>query len=165
MRKLRNLKSRRKNTWTDLRVVVKNICEEYNISDDDFNTINIHEWKEIEEKIWNKFSSNSHSGWLWNGLNCPVEAIQIDYNSTFSLTDILPLDEKVWILLGETINNGTKYWCFEGDAKTADILFWESISSEMIISSKKLEWLLTVDHSDVVVGTGILMDKISKLKN
>ena len=164
MRKLRQVKSKRKNTWTDLRIEIQQLCERLNISSNDFKPININDWEKIEKSIWDKFSTYPPSNWIWNSLNCPSESAPINYQ-TFNLNHIIPTKEKVWYILEETVNEKSKFWCYEGTVEAVNNLFLgSSFSNEVIIVSKKLKWLLTIDHHDNITGTGELMKEVVKLK-
>ena len=160
----RHIKSRRKRTWTDLRVEMKKLCEQLNIQEDEFSEVNIKEWDEIKFKIWTRYSSIKSSTWIWETLIDDYSAIPVNYE-TLDLESILGSTEKVWFLLDETVNERTKFWIYEGTIKAFNKIFWESeYIDEILIVSKKYEWILIINHHDIMIGTGKMKDQIEELK-
>ncbi|MGD1891484.1 MAG: DUF6756 family protein [Cyclobacteriaceae bacterium] len=164
MNKTRHLKSKRKRTWTDLRVEVKKLCVQLDISSEEFSEVNINLWKEIESKVWTRFSSSKNSRWIWETLVDSYAATPINYK-TFRLEELIDSSEKVWFLLDETVNEQTKFWIYEGTIKAFEKIFWESVwIDEILIVSKKYEWILIINHHDIMIGTGKLKDRIKQMK-
>ncbi|NLR95089.1 hypothetical protein HGP29_28070 [Flammeovirga sp. SR4] len=165
MNKDRHIKSKRKRTWTDLRVEIKKLCEQLNLSKDEFSEVNIKEWKEIESKIWTRFTSIKNSRWIWETLVDDYSAIPVNYK-TLDLESLFDSSEKVWFLLGESVNGQTKFWNYDGTIKAFNKIFWESSrTDEILIVSKKYEWILIINHHDIMIGTGKMKDQIEKLKS
>ena len=165
MNKNRYIKSKRKRTWTDLRVEMKKLCEQLKIPDDEFSEVHINEWKDIESKIWTRFSSTKNSRWICQSLVDDYTAIRIDYKD-LELESFFDSTEKVWFLLDETVNELTKFWIYEGTIKAFNKIFWESVwTDEILIVSKKYDWILIINHHDIMIGTGKMKDQIEKLKN
>ena len=164
MTKNRHIKSKRKRTWTDLRVEMKKLCEQLNISDNEFSEVSIKEWKEIESKIWTRFSSIKNSRWIWESLVDDYSAIPVNYE-TLGLESLLDSTEKVWFLFDETVNEQTKFWIYEGTIKAFNKIWGESVwTDEILIVSKKHDWILIINHHDIIIGTGKMKDQIEKLK-
>ncbi|WP_205318017.1 DUF6756 family protein [Kordia sp. SMS9] len=165
MNKKRHIKPRRKKTWTDLRVEISKICGLLNISTNEFSEVNSNQWNEIEHKIWAKFSTKNDSRWIWETLKDSYSAAPIDYND-FALESLIDTSEKVWFLLDETVNEKTKFWIYEGTIKSFSKIFQESgLTDEIVIVSKKYEWIFIINHHDMMIGTGQLVDKIEKIKS
>ena len=164
MTKDRHIKSKRKRTWTDLRVEIQKLREELNISNDEFSEANINEWQEIESKIWTRFSSIKNSRWIWESLVDEHSAIPVNHD-TLDLELLLDSSEKVWFLFDETVNEQTKFWIYEGSIRAFNQIFGESVwTDEILIISKKYEWILIINHHDIIIGTGKMKDQIEKLK-
>jgi hypothetical protein len=164
MTKIRHIKARKKRTWTNLRVEIKELSEKLNISKEDFSQVNINQWKEIESKIWEKFSTNRNSGWIWETLRDSYSTMEFDYEK-LKLSELIDSTERFWILLNETVNEKDKFWVYEGNIKGFDKVFWESgLTDEIIIVSKKYEWILIINHHDIFIGTGKIKDRIEKIK-
>lgn len=164
MAKSKYIKSKRKRTWTDLRVEMTKIGKQLNISNNEFSEVNIAEWKEIESKIWTRFSSRKNSRWIWESLKHNYSSISINYE-TLDLESLIGSSEKVWFLLDETVNEQTKFWIYEGTIHAFNRIFFESVlTDEIWIVSKKYEWILIINHHDVMIGTGKMKDQIEELK-
>ncbi|KYG75785.1 hypothetical protein AWW68_08090 [Roseivirga spongicola] len=164
MSKERHVKSKKKETWTDLRAVIKRLCENLNISTDEFSELNIKEWKKIEPKIWTRFSSSKNSKWIWETLVDSYATAPVSYK-TLKLENFINPTERVWFLLDDTVNEKTKFWIYEGTVKAFEKLFRESIwTDEVLIVSKKYEWILIINHHDIMIGTGKLKDRIEEYK-
>jgi hypothetical protein len=164
MTKIRHIKARKKRTWTNLRVEIKELSEKLNISTEDFSQVNINQWKEIESKIWQKFSTDKNSRWIWETLRDSYSAMEFDYEK-LKFSELLDSTERFWILLNETVREKVKFWLYEGNIKGFDKIFWESgLTDEIIIVSKKYEWILIINHHDILIGTGKMKDRIEKIK-
>ena len=164
MIKDRHIKSKRKRTWTDLRVEVKKLCEELNISNDKFSEVNIREWKEIESKIWSRFSSSKNSMWILESLVDDYSSLPVNYD-TLDLELIIDKSEKVWFLFDATVNEQTKFWIYEGSIKSFEKIFWESmLTDEILIVSKKYDWIFIINHHDIMIGTGKIKQLIEEFK-
>ena len=164
MHKKRHIKSKSKRTWTDLRVEIKKLCEQLDISNDEFSEVNINQWNEIESKIWAKFSSSKNSRCIWETLVPPFATATINYE-TIKLEELIDSVEKVWFLLDETVNEQTKFWIYEGTINAFEKIFPESVwCDEVLIISKKYEWIFIINHHDIMIGTGKLKDRIEEIK-
>ncbi|BDS12724.1 DUF6756 family protein [Aureispira anguillae] len=164
MTKNRHIKSKRKTTWTNLRVEIKKICDQLNISKDEFLEVNIREWKGIESKIWTRFSTIKNSRWIWESLIDDYSSISVNYE-TLDLESIIKSSEQVWFLLDETVNEQSKFWIYEGTINAFEKIFWESgYTDEILIVSKKYEWILIINHHDIMIGTGKMKHQIEELK-
>ena len=141
------------NNWTDLRVEIKKLSEQLNISSSELRKVNINHWEEIEEKIWKKFSNDRKSRWIWETLRNPTYGFYVDFPQ-LRLTELVDHSEQVWFLLDETVNEKTKFWIYEGFIEPFCKVIWESGHfDEILIVSKKLEWLISYNHHDILVGT------------
>lgn len=164
MAKNRHIKSRKKRTWTNLRVEIKELSQKLNISRNDFSEVNINQWQEIKSKIWQRFSSNNDSRWIWETLKDSYSTMQINHNN-LKLDELISTNEKIWCLFDETVNEKDKFWIYEGNIKGFNQIFFESgLTDEILIVSKKYEWILIINHHDILIGTGKLKIKIEKIK-
>lgn len=164
MTKSRHIKSKRKRTWTDLRVEMKALCEQLNVPNDEFSEVELRDWREIESNIWTRFSSNKNSRWIWESLKQDYSSVPVNYE-TLDLESLLDTSEKIWFLLDETVNAQAKFWVYEGTIHAFNKIFWESEwIDEILIVSKKYEWIIIINHHDIMIGTGRMKDQIEKLK-
>jgi len=158
--KKRHLKSKGKKTWTNLRVDIKRICEDFNIPKSEFSEVSINLWAEIETKIWRKFSTRQNSEWRWQTLKEEYSAASIDYQK-FKLDEFFNLNEKLWILLGETVRETTKCWVYEGTLNGLNKVFLEAgWRDDVVVVSKKYKWIFIINHYGIMIGTGEMKDKI-----
>jgi hypothetical protein len=164
MNKPRHIRSRKKNTWTELRVELQNLCAKLNISERDFAEVGIHEWKGIKKQVWSRFSNFLNSAQIWNTLSDEYASIKFDLNCT-AFSNLINPSEQVWIFLSETVREQTKRWVYQGNIKAFEILFLEShLMNEVMIVSKKYEWLLILDDHDILYGVGAMKKQIEKLR-
>lgn len=157
--------------WTTLRQNIETIRQEKQISEREFKPVDIYTWQDIQQKIFTIFctsrNNNNHLTWLWADLKLDTYSIHFDKNWPFEA--FLPLvdpSEKVWLFVNETVNKGTKFWFYEGLINTIVFVLKESFVDEVYIASKKYEWLLCLNHHDVLIATGQpMVDKLKKLEN
>jgi hypothetical protein len=165
MVKNRHLKSKPNASWTELRVEIKSISQELKIDKDKFSEVNFLNSKSIENKLWNKFSTNNSSGWLWENLKEELYSIQIENPLNINFKELLDLNESVWILLNETVNELTKYWIYEGKTSAIQkILIESSLVEEVIIASKKYEWIIIINHHNYLIATGSMINKLKEIE-
>lgn len=166
MNKQRHLKTRKKNTWSSLRMEMARTCEEKKLSKSDFNELNINTWEEVKAKIWSEFSASFNTRWIWDSLAVPNTSIQLDDSFELTFESLIPGKQKCWFVLDETVNEKTKYWIYEGTISAFDQIFANiSMLNEVMIVSKKYDWMLLLNHHDILVGTGIMMGRIEKMRN
>jgi hypothetical protein len=69
--------------------------------------------------------------------------------------------------MNETVLNGRdKFWFYEGYIDSIELVLGEiSYADEIYVASKKYEWLICINHHNVLIATGKLMpDKLRKLE-
>jgi len=153
------------NNWTDLRVEIKKLSEQLNIDSSELREVNINHWQDIEEKIWKKFSNDRNSRWIWETLRNPTYGFYIDFPQ-LRLTELVEHSEQVWFLLDETVNEKTKFWIYEGFIEPFSRVIWESGHfDEILIVSKKLQWLISYNHHDILVGTEKKIEQLQQLES
>lgn len=156
--------------WTELRKNIETIRQENKIAEDEFKPVDIHSWRQIQEKIFSTFCNiQSHKdrfNWLWDDLKLDKYSVRFDRNWLFdSLLQLIDDSEKVWLFINESVNEGTKFWFYEGQIKTIVFVLGESFVDEVYIASKKYDWLLCINHHDVLIATGLYMpDKLKQLE-
>lgn len=156
--------------WTELRQNIETIRQENKISEDEFKPVDIHSWRHIQQKIFSTFcniqSHKDNFNWLWEDLKLDTYSVRFDRNWPFdSLLQLIDNSEKVWLFINESVNEGTKFWFYEGQIKTIVFVLGESFVDEVYIASKKYDWLLCINHHDVLVATGLYMpDKLKQLE-
>lgn len=153
--------------WSNLRTLIAAVISENKISEENFRSLSTNEnWKQIEKNIVKEFCSYpKKSRWLWNNF-------KLDTFSTSSLANrpeccldkLIEEKETVWYIVNETINEKDKFWFYEGKIKTIQTIIDETWFDEIYIASKKYEWLIVINHHDIIIATGKTMpDKLRKL--
>ena len=152
--------------WTDLRIEVKKARERLKIDESTLREVNISHWDEIEQNIWKRFSTRKNSRWIWESLHPPYYSFYIENYKLLNLTELIDQSETVWFLLDETVNEKTKFWIYEGLISSFDRVIWECYYiDEILIVSKKYKWLISINHHDYIIGTGIMSEKLKQLEN
>lgn len=161
MHKPRWIKTRRRNTWTRLRKEIQHCCIQLNLPTKDFAPVSLYEWSAIQEKIWDTFSSSKHSGWIWETLSVPYAALYLGNEAIIPLEKLVNPLERIFLLFNESVNGRTKFWIYEGLASACDQVCKEANGlDEVLIVSKQYDWLLSLNHHQILAGTGIMYDKI-----
>lgn len=168
MRKERNLL--RKN-WSNLRTEIAAIISQKEIPKEDFRPLSTNEdWEQIGNNITNIFCNLSYSpkkpAWLWTDFKLDTFSIpNLTERPENYLDKLVNNQENVWYIINETINESDKFWFYEGKIKTIQIIINESWFNELYVVSKKYEWLITINHHDVLIATGKMMpEKLRRLK-
>lgn len=155
--------------WSTLRAEIKKVSEDEKFETEEFRALSMHDdWKEIEKKIYNSFYNpaylNQKPNFLWKDFKDDTFSVSdLKYRPEYYLDKLIDENEKVWYLVNETINETTKYWIFEGKIKKIQIIIDEAGFHELCIVSKKYDWLLCINHHNILIATGSKM--IEKLKN
>ena len=152
--------------WTDLRTEVKKIREQLKINETSLREVNITHWEGILEKVWKEFSTRKSSRWIWESLKQPTYGFYINSYELLDLTEIVDENEPVWFILDESVNMKTKFWVYEGLITSFNKIIWEcNYVDEILIVSKKYEWLISINHHDIISGTKEMIHKLKKLEN
>lgn len=153
--------------WEDVRADIERVVREESIASVDFRSLSIHDdWRAIEENIYHTFckleSPTSRPVWLWNALKRNYEGFAPEKPWEY-LTQLIDPTEKVWFF---TAGNHDKFWFYEGVIAAIVKVIEESYYiDEVNIASKKYEWLVGINHHDVLYATGGEMpERLRKLK-
>ncbi len=155
--------------WSSLRMEIANVIREKGIKEEDFHSLSIHEnWKNIEEKIYQTFCQLSHPtqrpAWLWSNLKHDYYIISdLKERPETYLHHLVDKDEIVWYFANETINEGEKFWFYEGKVEAIQIIIDETWFDELFLVSKKYKWLICINHHDALIATGNEMTTKMKL--
>lgn len=161
----RQFKSKRKESWTDSRIEIRSIVKLLGIPDDRFKETDIYSWENIQKNIRTTFSTHSHSNWIWQTLKVPSYSVSPPGNPIQCFDQLIETDEKVWLLINETVREETKFWIFEGYITEIKKIIGEMcLIDEIIVVSKKYEWILLVNHHTIITVTGPLIDKLKKIE-
>jgi hypothetical protein len=154
--------------WTPLRKEIEQIRKEQEIPENDFQPVGLSQWQEIEEKIYHTFCKLAYPahrpGWLWEFFRQDTFGGSFHYPFE-QLSRLVNSSEKVWLFINETVTEREKFWFYEGYIKAIELVLAESLYiDEAYIASKKYEWLICINHHDVLIATGKDMpEKLRKL--
>lgn len=163
MEKPRQLKSKRKESWTNLRVEIKKLSEQFGFKPDDFSEVGINQWQEIENRIRDKFASGESLHWLWERLTIPVFSKHINLHH-LDIRKLIEPTEKIYFLVNETVNEKDKYWIYECNSYAIQTIIMQAVLiDEFMLVSKKYDWIVTYNHYEVLTATGDMMAKIKFL--
>lgn len=171
------------NNSFSLRAEVEQARHRLGLPESQFRPLKVNEWHGIEERIYQTFcrpnSPSARPVWLWTQFKLEKYVVY-SYNYPPDVLDKL-VDEKelVWLILNESgseagikiprwyfprngpsegiwIEYGSdKFWFYEGRIKAVQQVLEDSAGiDEIYIVSKKYEWLLCIDHHDVLHATG-----------
>jgi hypothetical protein len=150
--------------WSEFRQNIEQARKESSIPDTEFKPVNINTWKEIETNIFKTFcNAPKRIEWLWSCLKGEYHVTTFNYNWPFDqLCNLVDTHEKVWFFL----NENDKFWFYEGYIKPIEkILEGCNYLDEIYIASKKYEWLLCINHDDMLYAVGGEMpDRLRKLE-
>jgi hypothetical protein len=154
--------------WTPLRKEIEQIRKDLGLTDAQFRPLGLHDWQAIEGKIFQTFCKppqpKSKPIWLWEYFKLDTASIAIERPNNF-LDKLIDDHETVWFFVNETVNEAGKFWLYQGQVKAIQAIIEEaSLLDEMYLGSKKYDWLLCINHHDILVATGGDMpDKLRQL--
>lgn len=154
-----------KTMWTELQIEIETVRKQLQIPDEEFVPLPYTtNWAKLEEKIYQAFCQLYHPTarpiWLWQRFNLETYSIGIQYGAYTFFDKLIEENEKVWLMLNESVNMGDKFWFYEGKIKAIqDIINESCFIDEFYLISKKYEWMLCVNHHDTLIATGEVMVK------
>ena len=156
--------------WTHLRIEIEKVRNEFSIGNNEFQQVGLNDWKTIEEKIYKTFcqsiNHNSKPVWLWEYFKLDSFSIAVEKPSYLYLDKLIEDDEKVWFFISETVRESDKFWFYEGQVKAIQKIIRETgYGHELYLVSKKYEWLICINHHNVLFATGKIMpDKLKGIE-
>lgn len=103
--------------------------------------------------------------WLWIDFKLDTFSLSnLEQRPELYLDRLVDETETVWYVVTETINGRDKFWFYEGKIKYIQTIIDETWFDELYIVSKKYEWLICINHHDILIATGNIMpDKLRKI--
>lgn len=156
--------------WTDLRTEVETIRKHFAFTAKQFQPVGLNDWLTIEEAIYQAFCKLSHSKlrpvWLWEYFKLDTFGVTIEQKAYLYLDKLIDNNETVWFFVNETVNETQKFWFYEGRVKPIQTIIGECCYiDEIYLVSKKYNWLICINHHDVLFATGQIMPtKLRELK-
>jgi len=145
--------------WESLRQDIENITREFNISSADFKPLGIHDkWDEIEGRIYQVFCRIDHPTnrpiWLWEYFKLDTSSLVIEYPFS-QLKELVDPEEEVWFFVN---GDKDKFWFYQGKITAImKVILESSYIDEIYLASKKYDWLICINHHDVLIATGQTM--------
>src|SRR5579864_7905372 len=145
--------------WEDLRADIENIIRENDISPADFRALGIHDdWKKIEENIFHTFCQLDHPTirpiWLWEYFKLDTASLPVE-PSFLILEQLIEASQDVWFFVN---GDSDKFWFYQGKVQAIrKVIFESSYIDELYIASKEYNWLICINHHDVLIATGKVM--------
>ena len=156
-----------RHNWESLRAEIERIIVDKKLYTTDFKRLNIHEgWKALEENIYYTFCKFDHptkrTVWLWEHFKLDTFSLVIEQPYKY-LDKLVDKDEIVWFFVN---GDKDKFWFYEGKVKAIMTVIEESsYIPDLYLASKKYQWLICINHHDVLIATGQTMsDKLEQLQ-
>jgi len=154
--------------WDNLRQNIEVIVKELNIPREDFQPLGIYDdWEQIEQKIYDKFCDvnypNNKPVWLWEHFKLKTTSLPLE--ARFNLLEkLVEPKEDVWFFVN---GDKDKFWFYHGNiGAILKVILESSYIDELYLASKKYEWLICINHHDVLVATGEPMaERLLNLSN
>lgn len=156
--------------WTDLRKEIEKIRKDFSLTDVQFQPLGLNEWHEIENKIYQTFCKLTHHKsrpvWLWEHFKLDTFSVSTEQKHNLYLDKLVDNSETVWFFVNETVNEEDKFWFYQGQIKSIQTIIAEACYiDELYLVSKKYDWLLCINHHDILIATGqTIPDKLRKLE-
>lgn len=154
------MRANKRATWSFLRSEIEQARHRLNLSERQFRPLSITEWSGLEEQIYQRFCQLTNPvvrpTWMWSCLKQDSAWLPSTVEDPMQvLSTLIPADEYVWLLLNETVNENVKYWFYEGEIGPIVQVLMEACGvDEVILVSKRLEWLVCLNHHDALVASG-----------
>jgi hypothetical protein len=156
--------------WTDLRKEIETIRKDFSLTDIQFRPLGLSEWQGIEDKIYQTFCKLTHYKsrpvWLWENFKLDTFSVSTEHKPYHYLDKLIDDTETVWFFVNETVNEADKFWFYQGQVKPIETIIAEACYiDEFYLVSKKYDWLICINHHDVLIATGLTMpDKLRQFE-
>lgn len=124
-----------------------------------FKLVSLHCYRDILQRISSQFTTLGNRAnttrWWWEHLTEPALAIRPN-DPVQTLQHVIPANEQVWFLAEDwshTKSDG-QFWLYESTIEAICKLVNASRAFEFYVVSKKLSWLICVNHHEYVVASG-----------
>ncbi|WP_171687640.1 DUF6756 family protein [Paenibacillus planticolens] len=129
-----------------------------------FTEVDKNLWKPVVQKIEESFIQKQHYTnslhWGWQRLKDPQYVLRMVDTSNRYLKYFVN-DDRVWFIVEDYKD---KMWLYEGDTNfiIKNVIPELMHLREYYLISKKYEWLLCINHDDIVFGSGL--EVVNKMK-
>lgn len=154
--------------WQGVRAEMIRLKSELHISDNEFRPLSPHDnWRGIENNIYQTFchltSGATKPIRLWQCLEGDVVSANLCEHPESYLQHLLDVNETIFCGVSGSYKEQSKLWLYEGKIRTIQKIMSEVyFFDEFYFISKKYDWLICINHYDLLIATG--KDKPKKLK-
>ena len=148
--------------WTNVRKEIEKICRDFDLRDTQFQPVGLNDWQGVEDKIYQTFCKLTHHKsrpvWLWEHFKLDTYSISTEQMPYQYLDKLVDDNEIVWFFVNETVKEADKFWFYQGQVKPIQTVIAEACYiDELYLVSKKYDWLLCINHHDILIATGQIM--------
>jgi len=146
--------------WTDLRQEIEQARQALGLSERDFAPLPYTtDWRQLEETLYRTFCVLDHPTnrprWLWDAFKPGAYALSNEEAPLATLLTLVDEEEQVWLMVNDAED---KFWFYQGRREAVRVVLNECYHlDEIYLLSKKYEWLLCLNHHDVLYGVGTPM--------
>ncbi|RZJ95448.1 MAG: hypothetical protein EOO60_00345 [Hymenobacter sp.] len=148
--------------WIDLRQEIERARQALHLSDQVFASLPYTtNWPLLEDKIYHTFcrlqQPTVRPRWLWEAFRPGAYGLYTDDTPLETLLMFVEVEEVVWLMVNDSAD---KFWFYQGKRAAIQAVLNECCYlDEIYLISKKYEWLLCLNHHDVVYGIGSEMSE------
>jgi len=156
--------------WTPLRQEIERIRKDFELTEK-LKPVGLTEWKEVIDKASEKFYKRKTHKYLTGSagdfLKVESAGFQPDKQPYLLLDKLIDETNDVFLLLNETVNEREKLWVYESTVVPIQTTLAESVwFDEVTIVDKKFNWILCINHHDIIVAGGEeMVEKLKQLKS
>src|SRR5690606_7951531 len=149
--------------WTPLRQEIERIRRNFNLTGK-IVPVGLSEWRSIEDKVYSTFCGISHDHsrpvWIWENLKVESAGVNPDKHAYLLLDKIIDKNEKLFLLLNETVSEANKFWIYESTVRPIQTVMSEASEiDEITIVDKKFSWILCINHHNTIIVGGDIVIK------
>ena len=147
------------NFLPSMRDEIQKAIVDASITPDELRLVSHLKYQDILIRILDKRTSLGTKGldykWWWGNFKEPTFSRQI-VNNQVKFSALFPPTESIWFVAEDFYRNKKvgRYWLYEGTVAAIDKLFWEMFGFEFYIVHRKFEWLLCLNHDDILIASG-----------
>lgn len=154
--------------WDEIRAELSQLKSKLQLTDDEFRLLSPYDnWREIQNNIYQKFCKNAnlyHLPTIWQNLDEYYAVGYLTDRPEMYLNQLIDNHKKIWFIA--TNFGDSKLWFCEGNILVIQKVIDEMcFFDEVYFVCKKYEWLIAINHHDVLMATGKMIDKLKALEN
>jgi hypothetical protein len=150
--------------WTDARQEIERARHALGLPDGAFASLPCTtNWRQLEETIYHTFCAlhqpTVRPRWLWELFRPGACALDNEDDPLATMMTLVEAETLVWLMV---LDEG-KFWFYQGQPTAIYAVLNEcACLDEIYLLSRKFEWLLCLNHHNVVYGIGKAMSEQMK---